>query len=214
MPRIHRRKTIHTPPRRDKTTPSRRERTPADGPTDFALQRKMEVIGRGTFCDVADRRVLPEGGNEALARAEFASSSALALLYEQGKITSKAMRAGREYARLHRLLFGRSTPRQSGLSKVLATSLPERIAEATRAARDNEEMDDESYADWIAEQRILYERAEYRLRHIAGETHVSRRLIRTVVRAVAIDDLYPNKPGQIWRLRIGLTEIAEVFGFE
>lgn len=214
MPRLNRRKSIHTPPRRDRVSPSKRAPLPDDGPTDFALQRKAEAIGLGTVCDVQSHKVDVVGGAGARARAEFASSSALAMLLETGKIIGKHYRAGCEYSRLHKLIWGRSAPPASGLSKVLATPLPDRIAEATHAAREREEMDDDAWAEWIAEQRTLLERGEYRLRHIAGETITSRRLIRVVLRAVCIDDLAPNKPGQIWRLRIGLSELADVWDFE
>ena len=212
MPRINRRKSIHTPPRRDKVSPSKRVPTGDDGPTDFQLQRKAEAIGLGTVCDVQTHRVDIVGGKQNRARAEFASSSALALLLDQGVIRSRQYRAGSEYARLHRLLFGRPSPAQSALSKVLATQLPERIQQSNAAAR--EQLDDESYLEWIAEQRALFERGEYRLRHIAGETITTRRLIRIVTRAVAIDDAYPSHAGQVWRLRIGLQSLAEVWGFD
>ena len=185
---------------------------PDDGPTEFTLQRKMETIGQGTYCAVDDHRVHVTGGKAALARAEFASSSTLALLLEQGRIIAKQYRAGNEYARLHRLLWGRTTPRQSGLSKVLATALPERIEAANRAARD--ELDDDSYLEWVAEQRVLYERGMYRLCRIAGKSHVERRLIRVVLRAVVIDGNYPSKSGQVMRLRIGLNELGDVWGIE
>lgn len=212
MPRINRRKSIVTPPRRDKISPSKRTPMPDDGPTDFTLQRKAEVIGQGTYCAVDDHRVHMTGGKAAQARAEFASSSTLALLLEQGRIIGKHYRAGSEYARLHRLLWGRSTPKQSGLSKVLATALPERIEASNKAAR--EELDDEAYLDWIGEQRTLYERGMYRLCHIAGHDHVERRLIRVTLRAVVIDGSYPSKAGALYRLRVGLNELADVWGVE
>lgn len=212
MPRLNRRKSIHTPPRRDRVSPKKRAPMPDDGPTDFQLQRKAEAIGLGTMCDVQTHRVEVTGGKQGRARAEFAGSSTLALLLEQGKIIAKHYRAGMEYARLHRLLFGRSTPSASALSKILATALPERIEAANKRAR--EEMDDEAYLEWIGEQRTLYERGEYRLRHIAGETHTTRRLIRITLRAVCIDESYPSKPGQVWRLRVGLNALADVWGLE
>ena len=213
MPRINRRKSIHTPPDRSRVSPSRRVPLPDDGgPTEFTLQRKAEVINEGTACRVDDRRVYITGPVGSLTRAEFASSSNLALLFDQNKIIGKQYRAGAEYARLHRVLWGRVTPKPSTLSKVMATALPERIEAANRAAR--EERDEDSYIEWMQEQRTLFERGEYRLRHIAGETHTSRRLIRIVVRAVAIDDVYPNKPGQVWRLRLGLNELADAYGIE
>lgn len=212
MPRINRRKSIVTPPRRDKIAPNKRAPMPDDGPTDFTLQRKAEVIGQGTFCAVDDHRVHMTGGAAAQARAEFASSSTIALLLEQGRIIAKQYRAGNEYARLHRLLWGRSTAKQSGLSKVLAQSLPERIEVANRAAR--EELDDDEHNDWIAEQRVLYERGMYRLCRIAGKGHVERRLIRVTVRVVVIDGQYPSKAGALYRLRIGLNKLADVWGIE
>lgn len=212
MPRINRRKSIVTPPRRDKISPSKRAPMPDDGPTDYTLQRKMEVIGQGTYCAVDDHRVHVTGGKDALSRAEFASSSTLALLLDQGRIIGKQYRAGNEYGRLHRLLWGRSTAKQSGLSKVLATALPERIEAANRAAR--EELDDDAYLDWIGEQRTLYERGMYRLCHIAGHDHVERRLIRVTLRAVVIDGSYPGKSGALYRLRVGLNELANVWDIE
>lgn len=212
MPRINRRKSIVTPPRRDKVTPSRRAPMPDVGPTDYTLQRKMEIIGEGTYCRVDDHRVMVTGQAGSLTRAEFASSSALALMLDRKKLDWDQYRAGAEYARLHRLLWGRSTAKQSGLSKVLATALPERIEAINRAAR--EERDDEEYADWMAEQRTLFERGEYRLSHITGFNHVERRLIRIALRKVAIDNVYPHQPGQIRRIRIGLNSLAEVWGIE
>lgn len=212
MPRINRRKSIVTPPRRDKISPSKRTPMPEAGPTDFTLQRQAERIGQGTYCAVEDHRVHMTGGAAAQARAEFASSSTIALLLEQGHIIAKQYRAGNEYARLHRLLWGRSTPKQSGLSKVLATALPERIEAANRAAR--EELDDDAYLEWIADQRTLYERGMYRLCHIAGKGHVERRLIRVTLRAVVIDGNYPSRAGQVSRLRVGLNELADVWGID
>lgn len=212
MPRLNRRKSIRTPPRRDRISPSKRPPLPDDGPTDFALQRRAELIGQGTFCDVVTHRVEVTGGKMARSKAEFAGSSSLALLLEQGRIESHQYRAGQEYARLHRLLWGRSTPKQSALAKMIYTELPERIAQANAAAR--EELDDEAYADWIAEQRTLYERGEYRLRHIAGQTITDRRLIRIVLRSVVIDGAMPNHARQLYRLRIALSALAETWGFE
>ncbi len=212
MPRINRRKSIRTPPRRDRLSPSKRAPLPDDGPTDFTLQRKAELIGQGTVCDVTTRKVEITGGKGNRARAEFAGSSTLALLLDRDKIDSSQYRAGNEYARLHRLLWGRTTPKQSGLAKVMATALPERIEQANRLAK--EELDDEAYADWLQEQRTLYERGEYRLRHIAGETGTMRRLIRITLRAVVLDGSMPNHPRQVWRLRIALRELAAVWGFD
>lgn len=223
MPRINRRKSIVTPPRRDKISPAKRAPMPDVGPTDYTLQRKMEIIGEGTYCRVDDHRVMVTGQAGSLTRAEFASSSALALLFDRNKIEANQYRAGSEYARLHRLLWGRSTAKQSGLSKVLATALPERIEAANRAAR--EERDDEEYADWMAEQRVLYERGEYRLRHLlipaalsragfAAKVHVERRLIRIALRKVVIDNIYPHQAGQMWRIRHGLNELANVWEIE
>lgn len=211
MPRLNRRKSIHTPPRRDRISPSRRDPMPDDGPTDFTLQRKAEQIGLGTVCDVTTRHVEILGGKTNRARVEFATSSTLALLLEHGRILPPHYRAGNEYARLHRLLFGRSTPKQSTLAKVMATALPERIEQANRIAR--EELDEDAYADWLADQRTLYERGEYRLRHIAGMSITERRLTRIQLRAVVIDDAYP-KATAISRLRIGLAALAEVWGLD
>lgn len=214
MPRINRRKSIHTPPRRDRISPSKRAPMPDDGPTDFALQRKAEQIGQGVYCDLNRQgRVEITGGPGARARAEFATSSTLALLYDREKIDAKQLRAGNEYMRLHRLLWGRSTPPASGLSKVLATPLPDRLAEAAHASRDREELDEEGYIEWMQEQRTLYERAEYRLRHLPGSiTH--RRLVRITLRAVILDDVMPTEPAHLARLRLGLAHLAEVWGIE
>jgi hypothetical protein len=212
MPRINRRKSIRTPPDRSKVSPSRRVPLPDDGgPTDYQLQRKAEVIGEGTYCRVDDRRVAMTGGKGAMSRAEFASSSALALLLDRGLIESHQYRAGMEYARLHRLIFGASTPGASGLSKVLATALPERIEAINRAAR--EQLDDESYIEWQQEQRTLYERGEYRLRHMPGSA-TARRNARISFRLVVIDNLLPAQLGQVARLRHVLNELADVWGIE
>lgn len=212
MPRLNRRKSIVTPERRDRVAPSKRAPRADDGPTDYQLMRKAEATGGAIACRLDDRSVDFVGGAKARAEAEFASSSALAAIYHHGKVSSGMYRAGTEYARLHRLLFGRSVPRPSGLTKVLATTLDERIHQANMAAR--EERDDDEREQWLEDQRTLFERGEYRLRHIAGETIVNRRLIRVVVRMVCIDDLFPSKAGQLWRLRIGLKELADVWAMD
>jgi len=211
MPRINRRKSIRTPPDRSKIAPHKRLPIPDDGPTDYALQRKVEIIGEGTYCRLDDRRVAVTGPKEALSNAERASSSALGLLAVKGLIEGHQYRAGMEYARLHRILFGSSVPRPSGLSKVLATALPERIEAANRAAK--EQLDDEGYIEWLQDQRTLYERGEYRLRHLPGSA-VARRNARVAFRLVVIDNLAPGHIGQIARLRHVLNELAEVWGIE
>lgn len=211
MPRLNRRKSIVTPPRRDRIAPSRRTPMPDDGPTDFTLQRQAERIGLGTVCDVTTKRVDIVGGAQNRARAEFASSSSLALLLDRKQIEHRHYRAGSEYARLRRLLFGRSAPKPSSLAKVMALDLNQRIEAANAAARD--EMDDEAYAEWLAEQRTLFERGEYRLTHMQGSA-TSRRLIRIALRAVVLDDLMPEHPVHLARLRRGLGELADVWGFE
>jgi hypothetical protein len=211
MPRLNRRKSIRTPPRRDRISPSRRDPSPEDGPTEYTLQRKAEQIGLGTVCDVQTHKVEIAGGPGARAKVEFATSSTLALLLQHGRIQPPQYRAGNEYARLHRLLWGRSTAKPSALAKVMATALPERIEQANRIAR--EELDDDAYADWLADQRTLYERGEYRLRHIAGFSITERRLIRVTLRATVIDGTYP-KATAISRLRIGLAALAETWGFD
>lgn len=211
MPRINRRKSIRTPPDRSKVAPHKRMPMPDDGPTDYALQRKVEVIGQGTYCRVDDRRVAVTGPKETLSNAELASSSALALLLVKGLVESHQYRAGMEYARLHRILFGSSMPKPSGLSKVLATALPERIEAANRAAK--EQLDDEGYIEWLQDQRTLYERGEYRLRHLPGSA-TARRNARIAFRQVVIDNLAPGHIGQVARLRYVLNELATVWGIE
>lgn len=213
MPRINRRKSIHTPPKRSKISPSKREPMPDVGPTEFTLQRKMETIGEGIFCRVDDHRIAVTGKPGSQSAAEFASSSPAALLLHNGRIIMRQYRAASEYSRLHRTLFGRSTPPASGLSKVLATTLPERLAEATRASRHAGEMDEETYTDWIIEQRTLFERGEYRLRHMEGSI-TSRRNVRIALRSVLIDQIYPTHLGLIARLRRALNELADVWGLE
>jgi hypothetical protein len=213
-------KSIHTPPKRSQVSPSKREPL-NEGPTDFQLQRKAEAIGQGTVCDVESRRVAITGGKLALGKAEFASSSALALLYSREKIIHPQYRAGCEYQRLHRLLFGSTVPRESGLTKVMATSLDDRLKQEAAASR--EERDDEEQAEWMAEQRVLYERGENRLRHIRvpvprGRSHEARvnayrMAVRAVLRATCIDDRYPANDEWLYRLKIGLGELAETWDF-
>lgn len=211
MPRTNRRKSIRTPPDRSKISPRKRAPMPDDGPTDYQLQRKAEVIGEGTYCRVDDHRIAMTGGKGAMSRAEFASSSALALLLDRGLLESHQYRAGMEYARLHRLIFGASTPGASSLSKMLATALPERIEAANRAAK--EQLDDEAYIEWQQEQRTLYERGEYRLRHMPGSA-TARRNARIAFRLAVIDNLLPVQSGQVARLRHILNELANVWGIE
>lgn len=212
MPRLHRRKSIVTPPRRDKLTPSKRPPTGDEGPTDFALQRQAELIGQGTVCAVASRRVEMTGGKGVRAVAEMASASVQGLLYARNLIGSDEYRAACEYARLHRLLWGRATAKPSGLSRVLATGLTERLEAATAAARD--QLDDEAYTAWVADQRVIYERGEYRLRHIAGGSGTARRLIRVAMRAAVIDQEYPVGHAALLRVKRALRELADVWAIE
>jgi hypothetical protein len=211
MPRINRRKSIRTPPRRDRISPSKRDPMPEAGPTDFLLQRKAEQIGLGTVCDVETKRVQILGGAPNQARVEFATSSVLALLREHNKILHRHYQAGTEYGRLHRTLFGRSTPKPSSLGRMIYTDLNERLDAERKQTR--EEMDDDAYIEWMQEQRVLYERGEYRLRHIAGCSITERRLIRIVLRHVILDNAYPRAT-QIGRVRIGLNELADVWTYE
>lgn len=212
MPRLHRRRSIVTPPRRDRLAPSKRPPTGEDGPTDFALQRQAELIGQSTFCAVASRRVEMTGGKDARGRAELAAASIQGALYAKNLIGSDEYRAANEYARLHRLLWGRAVALPSGLSRVLASGLTERLEAATAAARD--QMDDQAYTDWLAEQRTIYERGEYRLRHVAAGSGTARRLIRMAMRAAVIDQEYPVGPAALMRVKRGLRELAEVWGIE
>jgi hypothetical protein len=168
------------------------------------LQRQAELIGQGTVCAVASRRVEMTGGKGVRAVAEMASASVQGLLYARNFIGSDEYRAACEYARLHRLLWGRATAKPSGLSRVLATGLTERLEAATAAARD--QMDDEAYTAWVADQRTIYERGEYRLRHIAT--------IRMAMRTAVIDQHYPVGRVALMKVKRALRELADVWAIE
>lgn len=234
-------KSIHTPPRRDRVSPSKRQKREDEGPTAFALQRQAETIGAGTACaldgsgkiqyvkEVEGRSVI---ASKWQADAEFASSSALARLLHEDRITGQQYRAGTNYARLYRLIWGRAVPRESSLTKVMATPMDERIAKANAAAR--EERDDEDYADWIAERRGELETGEHALRHIivhvpaaikvrrpGQERHVAHAIIvkarsdiRMVVRKVCIEQVYVHRQPLVANLRIGLEALREAWSIE
>lgn len=220
--RSDRLKSIHTPPRRRDISPSKRPPIHEDGPTEFQLQRKAEVIGAGTVCDIQTHAVEIAGGKTAQAKAEFASSSALALLYHRSKIIHRQYRAGCEYQRLNRLLFGLNVPKQSTLTKVMATSMEDQIKAEAAARRD--ERDDDEQAEWLAEQRTFYERGENRLAHIRvpvprgrsheARVHAYRQAVRAVVRATCLDDRYPANEEWTYRLKMGLSELADVWQFQ
>lgn len=212
MPRLNRRRSIVTPARRDRLAPSKRPPTDDEGPTAYALQRQAEQIGHGTICVLASRRVEMTGGKDARGRAELAAASVQGRLYAKNLIGSDQYRAANEYARLHRLLWGRSTAKPSGLSRVLASGLVERIQTAKAAAQD--QMDDDAYTDWMAEQRALYERAEYRLRHMSNASGTARRVIRMAMRQAVIDQVYPAAAAELVRVKRGLRELADVWGIE
>lgn len=230
-------KSIHTPPRRDKVSPSKREPREDAGPTAFALQRKAETIGAGTYCDVSDRKVgmaknVGTGTNHkavfskaTIAQAEFASSGALERLRHEDRLTSEQFRAGSTYRRLHRLLFGSTVPRESSLTKAMATPLEERLRQEAVAARD--ERDDEEHAEWLTDQRTMYERGEHAMarimvpldqtwarqngmKHRFAKVASVRMQVRATVRAVCVDDRYPRVtliPG----LRMGLETLVETW---
>lgn len=214
-------RSIRTPPRLSSVSPSKRPPRENDGPTPLQLLRKAETIGETIVCDVPSRKVEITGGKLAQGKAEFASSSALARLYHEEHIQHPQYRAGSEYTRLRRLLFGSAVARESGLTKVMATSIDDRIREANRKAR--EERDDEAYADYMVEQRTLFERGEHALHHVQRPLHdraryahtllsVFRNQVRILVRRVCIDDEYPRRlETSVPLLRIGLTALSDVW---
>jgi len=229
-------KSIHTPPRRDKLSPSKRPPREDDGPNPFALQRHAETIGAGTVCDVKSRKVglsrtrgagnmtVNEQGAGLQAEADFAASSSLSRLRAEDAVTSDQYRAGAIYARLNALLFGRGAPKPSALGKVMATSLAQRLEAEARAARD--ERDDDEYAEWLDDQRIAYRRGEHALSHVqvpmmnewakaparyrAAKLMTIRHQIRAVVRRVCLDDYYPRRT-LLPHLRYGLQALADVW---
>lgn len=213
-------KSIRTPPRRKDLAPSKRGPNENDGPTEYQLQRKAEIIGAGTVCDIQTHHVSIANGKQGAA--EFASSSALALLYHRSKIIHRQYRAGCEYQRLHRLLFGSVSPRESSLTKVMATSMEDQLKAEAAANRD--ERDDEEQAEWLADQRTLYERGENRLRRmrvpvprgrsVEARANAYRQAVRAVLRATCIDDRYPANDEWAYRLKMGLGELADVWSFE
>lgn len=240
-------KSIHTPPRRDKVSPSKRERREDEGPTPFALQRQAETIGARTVCaldgrgtitfakDIDGKSVIAKGWQ---SEAEFASSSSLARIFNEARITSQQYRAGTNYARLYRLIWGRAVPRESSLTKVMATPMEDRIAQANAAAR--EERDDEDYADWIAERRAELEQGEHALRNIQIDVPARLKLsknfkgnlkkarqntahaiiikaradIRMVVRRVCIEGVYIHRQQLIDNLRTGLEALRYEWGIK
>lgn len=232
-------RSIHTPPRRDRVAPSKREPMPDVGPTEFQLQRQAETIGAGTVCDLKTKKVemvreIAAGqgsvtiySKQVQADAELASSSALGRLFIEELIRHDQYRAGTEYARLHRLLYGAVTPKQSALAKAIASSLEQRLEEANRAAR--EERDDEDYADWLIEQRTLYDRGEYALSRImvdldrgwqkAKASHrfakagTIRVQVRAVLRSVCLDNTYPRRT-LVGNLKIGLQALCDCWRIE
>lgn len=229
-------KSIHTPPRRDKMSPSKRPPREDDGPTEFTLQRHAERIGAGTFVDVKSRKVglaMSRGagamttnvlGGAVQADADFAASSTLSRLEFEEAITGDQWRAGSIYARLNALLFGRGSPKPSALGKVMATSLAQRLEAEARAAR--EERDDDEYAEWLDEQKTTYRRGEHALSYVqvpmidgwaktapkyrAAKLMTIRHQIRAVVRRVCLDDYYPRRT-LLPHLRYGLQALADVW---
>jgi hypothetical protein len=212
-------RSIRTPERRDRITPSKRTVQEDAGPTPFALMRKAEMIGKGVVCDITTRRVTIGTGKADQAKAEFASSSALARLLHEDLIDGDQYRGGTHYARLHRLVWGRATARESSLTKVMASSMEEMFAKEIAARRD--ELDDAEYTDWLAEQRVLLERGEYALtripapilnkaKHAAAKANTYRRQVRVVLRQVCIEDIYPRRT-LVTGLRAGLNVLAETW---
>lgn len=229
-------KSIRTPERRDRISPSKRQPREEDGPTPFTLQRHAEQIGAGTVCDLSNRKVglaLSRGtghmttnvmGAKVQADADFAASSSLHRLQFEDAITTDQWRAGTIYARLNRLLFGRGVPKPSALGKVMASSMEDRIAAANRASR--EERDDDEYAEWLGDQKVIYARGEHALAHVAvpmtgGWAKIPERLrraklltirmqVRAVCRRVCLDDVYPRRT-MLPHLKLGLQVLADTW---
>lgn len=226
-------KSIHTPPRRDKISPSKRAKRDDEGPTPFTLQRQAETIGARTVCMLDGKGTIRmaktvKAGNtteeiiskDFTSQAEFASSSALARILTESGITYEQYRAGTNYTRLHRLIWGSTQARQSSLSKVMATSMEDRIHQANKKAR--EERDDEDYAEWIAAQRGELEAGESALAHIViplpPRTKASHAIImrerahiRLIVRQVCLENQYKHRGPLLSGLRTGLEALREAW---
>lgn len=214
-------RSIRTPPKLSRVSPSKRPPRADDGPTPFQLMRQAEAIGQGIVCDVQSRKVRITGRPGSQAEAEFASSSALAKLRFDEWITLTQYLAGNEYAKIRRLIFGASVPKQSTLTKVMASSLEDRLHAAQQAARD--ERDDEEYAEYLADKRAAFEQGERALSHVqayfpdnarsaAALASAFRNKVRIVVRRVCIDDEYPKQPKTtVPLLRTGLQALADTW---
>jgi hypothetical protein len=215
-PRHKRLKSIHTPPRQDRITPSQRRARADDGPNAFQLQRQAEQINASTYCEVDGGAIgITKNGNfskQIAADAAFAASCAIAKLRYEDRITLQQYRAGLEYARLFYLSAGKTHPKQSALAKAMATSLEDRIKQANAAAR--ELRDDGEYEDWLSDQHTLYKRAVHRLNHLPGLDHVERRILRTYINRTVVESIYPVNGRWLNALRLGLKELAELFGIE
>lgn len=228
-------KSIHTPPRRDKVSPSKRQKREDEGPTPFALQRQAEIIGASTYCELNGRgtigMVKQKNGENLFSKqwaqeAEFASSSALARIYNEARITSQQYRAGINYARLYRLIWGRAVPKESSLTKVMAESIFTRMARETR--------DEEAYADWFAERKAELEHGERALNHIVIHVPANMKVkrkgqrqnvahalivraraeIRLAVRKVCIEGQYIHRAPLIVNLQTGLDALREEWGIK
>lgn len=188
-----RRRSIHTPEQRSRMAPSRRPQ-PDAGPTDFALQRKAELLGEATFCDVESRKVRMSGRNNGQA-----AFSALTRLHWRDRITLPQFRAGLQYAHLRAVLWGRAHPKPASFYRLIHEHI------SSDMHLPDEELAEER-EERMAEMRLAYRRGDDHLRRMPHSTGV-----RVALRATCVDDLYPANDGWLARLRLGLHALAGVW---
>lgn len=195
-PRNKRLKSIHTPSRRDRLAPSQRPPTGDEGPTDYQLMRRAETMGEGIYCEIGSPKTLMTGKNDGRT-----TSTAIGLLRFQDKITAPQFRAGAMYAYLRSALFGHPTPKAVSLYRVIHEHLSSDSAIAFREEETTEEKQERMY-----QMRLEYQRGDGRLQKLPYYTKV-----RITLRATIIDDLYPANNTILSRLRIGLSELSDVW---
>lgn len=197
-------RAIAIPVRRDRIASSRRtalENAELNGPTDFALQRRAELMGQGTYCALGSPETHITGDNTGIL-----TGTALGILRTQDKIAWVQFRAGSFYAGLQHMLFGKVVPGTSSIFRNIALDLVEREQVSRRATETEED-----HAIRTEEARIMYYRGDNRLRALPFA-----RRVREILRRVCLNDALPDpkRPNQLHRLREGLQELVDTWDLD
>jgi hypothetical protein len=198
-------RAIAIPVRRDRIARTKREPLDVskgdDAASLYALQRRAELMGEGTYCLIETGEVGITGPNSGVL-----TGTALGLLRTRDEIEAVEFRAGCLYGGLRSMLYPRAVPGSTSVYRMMALELGEVLDERLRARETPDE-----HAERIEEARIMYYRGDNRLRQLP---HARR--VREMLRVVVIDDRMPDEsaPIQVKWLREGLRALVDTWDLD